>query len=300
MRSTSSAWTPGDSCAAFSASFRPCCGSVARLASAFASSSRAWARCACVRAWLRCVSAKTATAAVSASAISDAVAIDEQAPVLALRLLALALEPPLAPPGEHRVGEHVVEDLVARPAAVLALHLAQDPLVPERLEHRPELVLVDGRVVGEIGRAVRDLRPRRRDEVVEDARRDVLLLGPEPGERAVEMLANDRLGPAELDQRLQPERVGAGLLARRPTGAPARAGGTAPRCARRRTSPSAWARPPSTSSSRPVATSSSTASTSSGSASTCSPVTCSKARSGPSTAARALSRSRWSSRSEFP
>ena len=63
---------------------------------------------------------------------------------------------------------------------------------------------------------MRDLRPRGRDEPVEDVRGDVLLRRPEPGERAVEMLADDRLGPAERGQRLQPERVGARLALRVP------------------------------------------------------------------------------------
>ena len=171
------------------------------------------------------------------------------------------------PPGQHRVGEHVVEDLVARPAAVLAVHLAQDPLVPERLEHRPELGLVDRRVLGEIGRAVRDLRPRRRDEAVEDARGDVLLRRPEPGERALEMLTDDRLGAAERHA------ASAAGACREPSSRSAShrrsstswRNGASMRASR--VAPSAWPRPPSTSSSRPVATSSSTASTSSGSAS---------------------------------
>ena len=57
---------------------------------------------------------------------------------------------------------------------------------------------------------VRDLRPGRRHEVVEEPRGDVLLLGGELGHRALEMLLDDVLRAPEALERLEPKDVGAG------------------------------------------------------------------------------------------
>ncbi len=56
--------------------------------------------------------------------------------------------------------------------------------------------------VGEVGDIVGDLRPRGRDEMVEEPRGNVLLLGGELRHRAFEVLLDDVLGTAERVERL--------------------------------------------------------------------------------------------------
>src|SRR5262249_26510578 len=88
------------------------------------------------------------------------------APPFALLLSARA-------PVEDRIGEGVVVDLVARLS-----YRPENPNVAGRelVEHRRDLGLRPVHVLGQVAGALRDLRSRRRDELVEEARREVLLL----------------------------------------------------------------------------------------------------------------------------
>ena len=122
------------------------------------------------------------------------------------RLEALPLQLPAAAPREHRLGEDVVEDLVALAAARGAVDRAEDPLAVERREHRAHQLFRHRRVLGEIARALRDLRTGRRDEVVEHLRGDVLLLRNELVERALDVRAYDCPCPAEPAQRRELQR----------------------------------------------------------------------------------------------
>ena len=109
----------------------------------------------------------------------------------------------LAPPCEHRLAEDVVEDLV--PDGTALVDRAQDAALGQRRQHRYQLGFGDLAEVGEIGDFVGDLRPRWRDEVVEDPGGDILLLGREVGHGALEMLLDDVLRTAEPVDRLYAE-----------------------------------------------------------------------------------------------
>ncbi len=134
-----------------------------------------------------------------------------------LLALELALGLVVRAPGEHRLGEDVVEDLVADVAALL--ERAQDPPVGERRQHGTELVHGHASEVGEVRELVRDLRSRRRDEVVEEPRRDVLLLGRKRVHGALEVLLDDVLRAAEALERRHAEDVRARPRAPPPRGA---------------------------------------------------------------------------------
>ena len=97
-----------------------------------------------------------------------------QPPLAAARLLAVPLQLAAGPPGEHTVGEDVVEDLVPL-AAPGSVDRADDALAAERVEHRPHVSLRDRRVLREVAGPMGDLRPGRRDEVAEDRGGDVLV-----------------------------------------------------------------------------------------------------------------------------
>ena len=120
-------------------------------------------------------------------------------------------------PGEHRLGQDVVEDLVAHVAALL--ERAQDPSLGEGVERPDAAPRRDAPEVREVRDLVRDLRPGRRDEVVEEARGDVLLLRRELLERTLQMLLDDVLCASEPLERLRAERVRARSLAPRPRSA---------------------------------------------------------------------------------
>ena len=68
------------------------------------------------------------------------------------------------------------------------------------------LVLARACELREVGRLVRDLRPRRRDEVVEEQRRDVPLLRRQGLDRALEVVGHHLAGAAEPVERRGPER----------------------------------------------------------------------------------------------
>ena len=113
---------------------------------------------------------------------------------------------PASPPFEDRMREGIVVDLVAPAADRL-----QDPrLARESLEHRSDHGLVDARQLGEIGRPQRDLRPRRRDELAQDAGRDRLLGRRQRRDRVVDVLGDDALGATQLLERAQPQSARAG------------------------------------------------------------------------------------------
>ena len=118
--------------------------------------------------------------------------------------LAIALDHPARAPGEDAVGEDVVEDLVAL-ASSGSVDRAHDALATERVEHGHDLGLSDLGVLREVAGAVRDLRARRRDEVVEHRGGDVLLCRLQAPERPLEMRSHDRLGPAQLPERCEAE-----------------------------------------------------------------------------------------------
>src|SRR5947209_7681795 len=81
----------------------------------------------------------------------------------AARLVESSLGPMPVAPGRDRVCEHVVIDLVASRRAVLRTG-ADDPLRSEAPQDVGGFVLADVCIAGEVTDAVRDLRPRRRDE----------------------------------------------------------------------------------------------------------------------------------------
>ena len=78
-----------------------------------------------------------------------------------------------SPPGEHRLGKDVVEDLV--PGAGALLHRAQDPPLRQRREDRLQPSTGTPAELSEVGHVVRDLRAGGRNEVVEEPGSDVLL-----------------------------------------------------------------------------------------------------------------------------
>ena len=126
-------------------------------------------------------------------------------------------------------------------------------------EHWLQLLLRNPAEVREIGHFVRDLRSRGGDEVVEEPRGDVLLLGRQLRHRAFEMLLDDVPGAPEPLQSRRPAAHPSPPHALRPRAAALRAGGRAPRCARRSSAPWTVPRPPSAGSIWPAPTSSSTA-----------------------------------------
>ena len=133
----------------------------------------------------------------------------DESPMPAVGVDPLALELPVglmaSPPREHRLCEHVVEDLVPKGSPLL--ERAQDPAPRQRREHGSELLLRDSSEVDEIVELVRDLRARRRHEMVEESSCDVLLVGTEHRHRALEMLLDDLLRAAEPLERLEPQHV---------------------------------------------------------------------------------------------
>ena len=132
------------------------------------------------------------------------------------------------PPGEDAVGEDVVEDLVAL-AFSCSVDCAHDALATECVEHGHDLGLSDLGVLREVAWAMRDLRARRRDEVVEHGCGDVLLCRLQAPERPLEMrLARSTRplpapGALRAGERTNPVRVQPATAAR------ARAAGTGPR-----------------------------------------------------------------------
>jgi hypothetical protein len=80
----------------------------------------------------------------------------QQAAPLEASALAHGAELVLGLPRENRRPEHVVEDLVPRRRAG-AVDAADDPVARQRLEQAPQLRVVDVRVLGKVGRLVRDL-----------------------------------------------------------------------------------------------------------------------------------------------
>ena len=117
-------------------------------------------------------------------------------------LLEAELRLVLVPPRDDAAGEDVVEDLVA---GVVDLALTgdgtKDACLGERSQDRLDIRLAGACVRGQVTDAVRDLRPGRRDEVVEHLRRPRLLRRLERGERAAEVVPHDLLGAAELRER---------------------------------------------------------------------------------------------------
>ncbi len=115
------------------------------------------------------------------------------------------LAPQLLPglPRQDRRPQHVVEDLVASRRALHPVHAADDALAPERVEQLPKLRVLYLRVLGEIGRLVRDLSPRRRHELPNDARRRLLLGKRQSIERSLDVLPDDRTCSADRAQRLE-------------------------------------------------------------------------------------------------
>ena len=204
------------------------------------------------------------------------------------------------PPRDDRLGENVVEDLEAPafPAFPVAAGRdgPHDALARQPRQHRREVVRAHIGVPGEIRGAVRDLRARRRDEVVEECGDEILLLSAQPFQGALQVAPDDLPGAAETLQRLEAKHLRArrAFLVPEPLHdelqvrgfhAPLRGrdlrGGHEP-CPR---------------STRPAAVWSSTASTRAGSSPIGSgPPSRLYSRTGSSIAARAARRSRWSSR----
>ncbi len=135
---------------------------------------------------------------------------DDEPPVPPARRFSLPLHCrsrfELAPPHEHRLGQHVVEDLVAS-AFIVAVDRdrTQDALRSETVEDRLQL---DRRLVGvvdEISERVRDLRSRRCDEELQRARRNRRLARRQGSQRSLEVRADDRPCAAELLERRTPQ-----------------------------------------------------------------------------------------------
>src|SRR5262249_29419974 len=109
------------------------------------------------------------------------------------------------PPREHRVRENVVEDLVLRGARAVRRARADDALGGESAQDVLGFLLVDGRVAGEVAHALRDLRPRRRDEEVVHRRRGALLTGRELGHLTLQVVLDDLRGAAQLAEGGEPQ-----------------------------------------------------------------------------------------------
>ena len=90
-----------------------------------------------------------------------------------------------------------MEDLVAL-ASSGSVDCAHDALATERIEHGHDLGLSDVGVLRKVAGAVRDLRARRRDEVVEHRGGNVLLCRLQAAERPLEMGSHDRLRSSQL------------------------------------------------------------------------------------------------------
>ena len=155
-------------------------------------------------------------------------------PALRCLLLAQLRLPPL----EDRLGEDVVEELVA--ASRLAgwrSDGAEDAAAlaaAELLEHGRDLRLGPLRPLGEVGGRVGDLRLRAGDEEAEEVGGDGLLGGRELAERFEQVVLDDLLRTAERLAAGRASSVCAPAVdRRRARAARARAGGTAPRPRRR-------------------------------------------------------------------
>ena len=124
------------------------------------------------------------------------------------------------PPLEDRLGEDVVEELVAdRGLAGGRGDGAEDAAAlaaAELLEHGRDLRLGPSRPLGEVGGGVGDLRLRAGDEVAEEVGGRGLLAGGELAERLEQVVLDDLLRAAERLQPGQVERVRAGLDRRAP------------------------------------------------------------------------------------
>ena len=169
----------------------------------------------------------------------------------------------------------------------------------ERLDDRRDGVLRRPREGREIGHLVRDLRPRRRDEMIEEPGGDLLLLRPESVDRAFEMIRDDLARSAELVQRGNPQgaRSSSALDVPQALHDELEVRGFDPRSGA--PFPSTAPTPPGPSSIRPTPTPSRTRSTRASSARTSSPSSSFQRRSGPTIAARPAARSSRSSRSTF-
>ena len=165
------------------------------------------------------------------------------APVTEPRRRALPLKGPFSivpgAPGEDGRCENVVEDLVPGWTPAPPGDAAKDARRIECGEHRLEPARILVGVAREIVHGVRDLRPRRRHEVVEETRDEIALAA----RRARQARARDAPRRSAPHRRARPASRRAArrsrLRARPPRAARARAGGTAPRrgahaCPRRR------------------------------------------------------------------
>ncbi len=125
-----------------------------------------------------------------------------------------------ASPLENRLGEDVVEELVAdRGLAGGRGDGAEDAAAlaaAELLEHGRDLRLGPSRPLGEVGGGVGDLRLRAGDEVAEEVGGRGLLAGRELAERFEQVVLDDLLRAAERLQPGQVEGVRAGLDRRAP------------------------------------------------------------------------------------
>ena len=128
---------------------------------------------------------------------------NEQPPVAPLGSLTLQLEAAIGlvsgPPGEYRLGEHVVVDLVAGDTGLVG-DGTDDSLLGQRLENGDKGVLLD---VGVAGRAI----DPDRGQMVEGVGHEILLRGIEPVQRKPQVVADDLLGAAERSQSREPKHV---------------------------------------------------------------------------------------------
>jgi hypothetical protein len=127
---------------------------------------------------------------------------------LALLQLELACRLMLGAPRENGLREHIVKDLVAHATAFL--DRAKDPAIREPGQDRLDVRRRHAGEVGEVGDVVRDLGAGRSDQMVEEARCDVLLLVRELGHGALEVLLDDVLRASELLESVRAQRAGAG------------------------------------------------------------------------------------------
>ena len=102
-------------------------------------------------------------------------------------------------PVHQRGAKHVVQDLVLN-AAVRGLHPPQQTAVLQRLDHRLHLGLGRGRIAGQFGQAEGDLCARGRHQPVQKAGGQGLGVRGQPVQRAVQMAAHNRFGPAQFVQ----------------------------------------------------------------------------------------------------
>ena len=104
-----------------------------------------------------------------------------------------------------------MENLIARRSRLVGRRRYQaqdaDGWVGESVQHGGELRLRQLGIPGQVGDGMGDLGARRRDQIVEDARRGLLFTQRQQAHHLVQVRPHDALGSTQAAQRLQPQGV---------------------------------------------------------------------------------------------